>query len=118
MLHCQTLPQRTHYGTPTNDSSTLRRLQLNSQTTLGGPWRRSRGAWLSAGQVGVDALSLESWTDDQNCAVDYAQDHADLGAALNGFSLSEANELSAAIEKTGQAVDATFMSTTKLVRAL
>ncbi|KJA15244.1 hypothetical protein HYPSUDRAFT_394888 [Hypholoma sublateritium FD-334 SS-4] len=49
---------------------------------------------------------------------DYAQDHADLGAALNGFSLSEANELSAAIEKTGQAVDATYMSTTKLVQDL
>ncbi|KDR67973.1 hypothetical protein GALMADRAFT_257496 [Galerina marginata CBS 339.88] len=49
---------------------------------------------------------------------DYAQDHADLGAALNGFSLNEANELSGAIEKTGQAVDATYMSTTKLLQDL
>jgi sorting nexin-4 len=47
---------------------------------------------------------------------DQAQDHADLGAALNGFSLHESGELSGAIEKTGQAVDATYVSTTKLVR--
>lgn len=46
---------------------------------------------------------------------DYARDHAELGAALNGFSLNESNSLSSAIEKTGQAVDATYMSTTKLV---
>jgi hypothetical protein len=47
---------------------------------------------------------------------EYAHDHADLGAALNGFSLNETGALSGAIEKTGQAVDATYMSTTKLVR--
>lgn len=47
---------------------------------------------------------------------DYAQDHADLGAALNGFSLNEAGPVGTAIEKTGQAVDATYLSTTKLVR--
>ena len=46
---------------------------------------------------------------------DYAHDHAELGAALNGFSLNEIGPLSSAIEKTGQAVDATYMSTTKLV---
>ena len=50
--------------------------------------------------------------------VDFAQDHAELGAALNGFSLNEAAPLSAAIEKTGQAVDATYMSTTRLVRLI
>ncbi|PPQ79696.1 hypothetical protein CVT25_003270 [Psilocybe cyanescens] len=49
---------------------------------------------------------------------DYAQDHADLGAALNGFSLSETDALAGAIEKTGQAVDATYMSTTKLLQDL
>ncbi|PPQ66665.1 hypothetical protein CVT26_009419 [Gymnopilus dilepis] len=49
---------------------------------------------------------------------DYAQDHADLGAALNGFSLNESGELSGAIEKTGQAIDATYMSTTKLLQDL
>ncbi|KAF9054582.1 hypothetical protein BJ165DRAFT_1523096 [Panaeolus papilionaceus] len=47
---------------------------------------------------------------------DYAQDHADLGAALNGFSLNEPNTLSGAIEKTGQAIDTTYMSTTKLLQ--
>ncbi|KAF8159797.1 hypothetical protein B0H34DRAFT_782409 [Crassisporium funariophilum] len=49
---------------------------------------------------------------------EYSQDHADLGAGLNGFSLNEADALSGAIEKTGQAVDATYMSTTKLLQDL
>ncbi|THU91506.1 hypothetical protein K435DRAFT_780673 [Dendrothele bispora CBS 962.96] len=49
---------------------------------------------------------------------DYAQDHAELGAALNGFSLNESGPLSAAVEKTGQAVDATYISTTKLAQEL
>ena len=48
---------------------------------------------------------------------DFAQDHAELGAALNGFSLNETGQLSTAIERTGQAVDATYMSTTRLVSA-
>ena len=47
--------------------------------------------------------------------IDCAQDHADLGAALNSFSLNETGALASAIEKTGQAADATYMSTTKLV---
>ncbi|XP_006462065.1 hypothetical protein AGABI2DRAFT_206241 [Agaricus bisporus var. bisporus H97] len=54
---------------------------------------------------------IKRWTD-------YAQDHADLGATLNGFSLNETGTLSAAIEKTGQAADATYMSTTKLLQEL
>ncbi|KAF5369219.1 hypothetical protein D9757_010019 [Collybiopsis confluens] len=49
---------------------------------------------------------------------EYAQDHAELGAALNGFSLNENGPLSSAIEKTGQAVDATYMTTTKLAQEL
>ncbi|KAH8832453.1 hypothetical protein DL96DRAFT_1582155 [Flagelloscypha sp. PMI_526] len=49
---------------------------------------------------------------------DMSQDYADLGAALNGFSLNEQDPLSGAIEKTGQAIDATYMSTTKLVQQL
>jgi sorting nexin-4 len=49
---------------------------------------------------------------------EYAHDHADLGAALNGFSLNESGALSGAIEKTGQTVDATYMSTTKLLQDL
>ena len=46
---------------------------------------------------------------------EFAQDYSELGATLNGFSLNETGQLSTAIEKTGQAVDATYMSTTKLV---
>lgn len=48
--------------------------------------------------------------------LDLAQDHADLGAALNGFSLNEKQPSSTAIEMTGQAADTVYMSTTKLVR--
>ncbi|KAJ7281887.1 hypothetical protein C8J57DRAFT_1448533 [Mycena rebaudengoi] len=59
----------------------------------------------------VTRRTLKRWSDQ-------AQDHADLGAALNGFSLHEHGELSGAIEKTGQAVDATYMSTTKLLQEL
>jgi len=53
-----------------------------------------------------------------------AQDYQELGGALNGFSLNEQrlNEqqghLSAALEKTGQANDTTFASTTKLIQDL
>ncbi len=46
---------------------------------------------------------------------DYAQDHMELGAIWNGFSLNESGELATAIEKTGQAVDATYVNTTRLV---
>ena len=55
---------------------------------------------------------------------DLAQDYRDLGAALNGFSLTEQRpgeqqgHLSAALEKTGQANDTTYASTTKLVQEL
>ncbi|KAJ7636058.1 hypothetical protein DFH06DRAFT_1054679 [Mycena polygramma] len=59
----------------------------------------------------VTRRTLKRWSDQ-------AQDHADLGAALNGFSLHESGELSGAIEKTGQAIDATYVSTTKLVQEL
>ncbi|KII85815.1 hypothetical protein PLICRDRAFT_115525 [Plicaturopsis crispa FD-325 SS-3] len=59
----------------------------------------------------VTRRTLKRWSDD-------AQDHSDLGAALNGFSLNEAGPLSAAIEKTGQAADATYISTTRLVQEL
>ncbi|KAF7356850.1 Sorting nexin-41 [Mycena venus] len=59
----------------------------------------------------VTRRTLKRWSDQ-------AQDHADLGAALNGFSLHESGDLSGAIEKTGQAVDATYVSTTKLLQDL
>jgi len=50
-----------------------------------------------------------------NNILEYSQDHADLGAAMNAFSLNESEALAGAIEKTGQAVDTTYISTTKLV---
>lgn len=56
----------------------------------------------------VTRRALKRWSDD-------AHDHSELGAALNGFSLNESGELSASIEKTGQAVDATYISTARLV---
>ncbi|TFY53623.1 hypothetical protein EVJ58_g9350 [Rhodofomes roseus] len=37
-------------------------------------------------------------------------------ATLNGFSLNESGQLSIAVEKTGQAIDATYMSTTTLLQ--
>lgn len=37
-------------------------------------------------------------------------DYAELGAVLNGFSLSESGSLASAIERTGQAADSTFMA--------
>ncbi len=47
--------------------------------------------------------------------LDFATDNADLGAVLNGFSLNESGPLAAALEKTGQAIDATYIATTHLV---
>lgn len=46
---------------------------------------------------------------------DFSQDNAELGAILNGFSLSETGVLASAIETTGRAVDSTYMSTARLV---
>lgn len=63
-------------------------------------------------RVGVAILSLF-------CVLtpltEFGHDHAELGGVLNGFSLSESGALAATIEKTGQAVDATYLSTTQLV---
>ncbi|KAK0467301.1 uncharacterized protein EV420DRAFT_1508067 [Desarmillaria tabescens] len=66
---------------------------------------------LSGPMEKVTRRTIKRWSD-------YGQDHSELGAALNGFSLNESGELSGAIEKTGQAVDATYLSTTKLLQEL
>ncbi|KAB8349731.1 hypothetical protein FH972_023746 [Carpinus fangiana] len=48
-----------------------------------------------------------------------SEDLAELGARLNGFSLSEQSQsLAAAIEKTGQAVDSTYIATGDLSSSL
>jgi hypothetical protein len=45
----------------------------------------------------------------------WGEDMADLGARFNAFSLSEQSQsLAAAIEKTGQAVDSTYIGTTEM----
>ncbi|KAJ8094667.1 Sorting nexin, cytoplasm-to-vacuole targeting pathway/endosomal sorting [Marasmius tenuissimus] len=66
---------------------------------------------LSGPMEKVTRRAVKRWSD-------YSQDHSELGAALNGFSLNESGSLSGPIEKTGQAIDATYMSTTKLVQEL
>lgn len=68
-------------------------------------------AHLSGPMEKVTRRCMKRWSD-------FAQDHAELGAALNGFSLNETGQLSTAIERTGQAVDATYMSTNHLLQDL
>lgn len=68
-------------------------------------------AHLSGPMEKVTRRSMKRWSD-------FAQDHAELGAALNGFSLNESDQLSTAIERTGQAIDTTYMSTTRLLQEL
>lgn len=49
----------------------------------------------------------------------WGEDMADLGARFNAFSLSEQSQsLAAAVEKTGQAVDSTYIGTTELSSSL
>ncbi|KAF8141716.1 hypothetical protein EV363DRAFT_1443623 [Boletus edulis] len=55
----------------------------------------------------VTRRTLKRWSET-------AQDYSELGAALNGFSLNESGPLATSMEKTGQAVDASYMSTTRL----
>lgn len=66
---------------------------------------------LSGPMEKVSRRMLKRWSES-------AHDHSELGAALNGFSLNESGALASAIEKTGQAVDATYMSTTRLLQEL
>ncbi|KAI9225800.1 MAG: hypothetical protein DHS80DRAFT_19753 [Piptocephalis tieghemiana] len=49
---------------------------------------------------------------------DMAQTNAELGAIYNGFSLSEGNGAGLALERVGQAVDASFISGQSLTTAL
>ncbi|KAG8901538.1 Sorting nexin, cytoplasm-to-vacuole targeting pathway/endosomal sorting [Tulasnella sp. 403] len=59
----------------------------------------------------VSRRTMKRWSE-------FANEHAELGAVLNGFSLSESGSLQAALEKTGQAVDATYTSTITLLQTL
>ncbi|CAG8465388.1 2334_t:CDS:2 [Ambispora gerdemannii] len=49
---------------------------------------------------------------------DLSNDYAELGAVYNGFSLIEFGGLAHSIEKVGQAVDSSFMTTRNLITAL
>ncbi|RIA94861.1 hypothetical protein C1645_758948 [Glomus cerebriforme] len=49
---------------------------------------------------------------------DLSNDYAELGAIYNGFSLNEHGELANAIEKVGQAVDSSYMTTGSLTSSL
>ncbi|KAG2344121.1 hypothetical protein BDR05DRAFT_883145 [Suillus weaverae] len=66
---------------------------------------------LSGPMEKVTRRTLKRWSEN-------AQDYSELGAALNGYSLNESGALAAAMEKTGQAVDTTYMSTTRLLQEL
>ncbi|KAI9464578.1 hypothetical protein BJY52DRAFT_1250060 [Lactarius psammicola] len=66
---------------------------------------------LSGPMEKVTRRTMKRWSD-------HAQDHMELGAIWNGFSLNESGELATAIEKTGQAVDATYVTTTRLLQDL
>ncbi|KAI0080213.1 hypothetical protein K474DRAFT_1658198 [Panus rudis PR-1116 ss-1] len=68
-------------------------------------------AHLSGPMEKVTRRTMKRWSD-------YSHDHAELGAALNGFSLNESGPLSSALEKTGQAIDTTYMSSTRLLQEL
>ncbi|KAG9312889.1 hypothetical protein JVU11DRAFT_6322 [Chiua virens] len=66
---------------------------------------------LSGPMEKVTRRTLKRWSET-------AQDYSELGAALNGFSLNESGSLATAMEKTGQAVDTSYMSTTRLLQEL
>ncbi|KAF9511391.1 hypothetical protein BS47DRAFT_1377211 [Hydnum rufescens UP504] len=66
---------------------------------------------LSGNMEKVTRRTMKRWSD-------YAHDNAELGAVLNGFSLSETGHLASALEKTGQAIDTTYISTARLLQDL
>ncbi|KAF8603782.1 PX-domain-containing protein [Ceratobasidium sp. AG-I] len=59
----------------------------------------------------VTRRTVKRWTE-------YAHDTAELGAALNALSLSLPPHESDAVERTGQAVDAAYVGSTKLAQAI
>jgi hypothetical protein len=117
MLLSPTLQQPILCKLQTNVSLILKHLLSSSPIMSVVLWKKLLGESLNDGQVCHTVLSFGYiFSESFIGPIEYAHDHADLGAALNGFSLNESGALSGAIEKTGQTVDATYMSTTKLVR--
>ncbi|KZT09908.1 uncharacterized protein LAESUDRAFT_645660 [Laetiporus sulphureus 93-53] len=68
-------------------------------------------AHMSGPMEKVTRRAMKRWSD-------FAQDYSELGATLNGFSLNETGQLSTAVEKTGQAIDTTSMSTNNLLQEI
>jgi hypothetical protein len=120
MLHSPTPQLPILYKLQTSVSLILKHLPSSSPIMSVVPWKKLLGESLNDGQVchTVYLSVISSMNHSFIDPIEYAHDHADLGAALNGFSLNETGALSGAIEKTGQTVDATYISTTKLVRTL
>ncbi|TIB69187.1 hypothetical protein E3P77_00697 [Wallemia ichthyophaga] len=58
----------------------------------------------------VDRRTTKRWSG-------IANDYAELGAVFNGFGLTESDTLAAALEKIGQAVDSTYISTNAMLQA-
>ncbi|SNX87108.1 related to SNX41 - sorting nexin, mediate distinct retrieval pathways from endosomes [Melanopsichium pennsylvanicum] len=57
----------------------------------------------------VNRRLMRRWTE-------ASTDYAELGAILNGFSLTESGQLATAIERTGQAADAAYIATGQMLK--
>ncbi|KAN0062518.1 Sorting nexin, cytoplasm-to-vacuole targeting pathway/endosomal sorting [Thecaphora frezii] len=64
---------------------------------------------LSGSMEKVNRRLMRRWTEASG-------DYAELGAILNGFSLTESGQLATAIERTGQAADSIYISTGQMLR--
>ncbi|SPO30729.1 related to SNX41 - sorting nexin, mediate distinct retrieval pathways from endosomes [Ustilago trichophora] len=64
---------------------------------------------LSGSMEKVNRRLMRRWTE-------ASTDYAELGAILNGFSLTESGQLATAIERTGQAADAAYIATGQMLR--
>ncbi|KAG0227975.1 hypothetical protein B0O80DRAFT_414154 [Mortierella sp. GBAus27b] len=121
--------------TASSSSSSLSRsssVLSPTQTSAGGPGQAGPPPMKQADPRFVDSevfthkfhLQLSGCVDRSKRVVrkleDIAADVSELGANLNGFSLCESQNapLSTAIERTGQAVDSSFIATTTLKQSL
>lgn len=68
-------------------------------------------AHLSGSTERINRRLMKRWSD-------LSSDWADLGAAMNGFSLQEDQPLGVGIEKVGQAIDGNYVNTNAMVGLL
>ncbi|PWY98142.1 hypothetical protein BCV70DRAFT_202313 [Testicularia cyperi] len=64
---------------------------------------------LSGSMEKVNRRLMRRWTE-------ASTDYAELGAILNGFSLTESGQLATAIERTGQAADSAYIATGQMLK--